>query len=615
MLEEKRFGIKQNKISWKLIICILLVVMALALIVIRTIKSSQSELAMYPKVTFEGEYRIGDGIWKMIVPGEHIPSTKGDVTLKGNFHMVTQEGEYIAPMEAGVPISFFLNHINLTIYEEGQEPYVLDAENEAFGLYSCGQCWTRYSQTGTSDAPVELVFHNPHRFGNENAIDDFLSQLSSWIGMEFEKDVLESGNAQRYTGILFVVVAMIMLGTALFATIIHMENSETIWLTGGAVVCAGAYFVYSDQSVFFWNDSITSNTLILGCAMMCYMLFLLIIMTTLLSETKRMGDRTVVALGAADVLFVLMPIVFEVNFYDTWLYWVLIQTIANIILLGCLMKEFRSKKERTKWIYPGISIPLIAYELDVLATVYGIWSGGLISKHVFIVIFFAALIIILQVIPQSVLASMKAKELEAEKNALNAQLAESRIATMISQIRPHFIYNTLGSIEQLCELDPPKAAELVHNFAKYLRGNFSELDNPKTIRMSQEMEHVKYYISIEKVRFPDMEFTFEINSGDFRLPALTIQPIIENAIKHGLMKLPKGGSVHVRSFETEDYYCISVEDDGVGFDTTILYDERKHIGLRNIRGRLEAMVSGTMEIESRIGFGTKVLIRIPKEIK
>ena len=186
---------------------------------------------------------------------------------------------------------------------------------------------------------------------------------------------------------------------------------------------------------------------------------------------------------------------------------------------------------------------------------------------------------------------------------------------MMSQIRPHFIYNTLGSIEQLCDIDPQKAGKLVHDFAKYLRGNFGELDNPKPILMSQEMDHVHHYVSIENVRFPDMTFTFEMNSEDFHIPALTVQPIVENAIKHGLMKLQKGGTIHVVCYETENDYCVSVVDDGVGFDTSLLLDERKHVGLRNIRERLKAMVNGTIEIESTVGVGTKVLIKIPKEDK
>jgi sensor histidine kinase YesM len=104
-----------------------------------------------------------------------------------------------------------------------------------------------------------------------------------------------------------------------------------------------------------------------------------------------------------------------------------------------------------------------------------------------------------------------------------------------------------------------------------------------------------------------------MNSDDFRIPALTIQPIVENAIKHGLMKLQKGGTIRVVSYETDKDYFISVVDDGAGFDTSSLRDDRKHVGLRNIRERLKVMVGGTLEIESTVGVGTTVLIRIPKE--
>ncbi|MBR5250909.1 MAG: histidine kinase, partial [Clostridia bacterium] len=288
--------------------------------------------------------------------------------------------------------------------------------------------------------------------------------------------------------------------------------------------------------------------------------------------------------------------------------------IANVTLIVSLLKKFNNAKGKNKLIYVGAILPLLSFAVDSVATWLGVWEGGLISQYTFILLFVVAMIVLLRFIPRSINALTKAKELETEKLLLNTQLAESRVSTMMSQIRPHFIYNTLGSIEQLCELDPPKAGELVHNFAKYLRGNFGELDNPKPILMSQEMEHVHHYINIENVRFPDMTFTFEMNSNDFRIPALTIQPIVENAIKHGLMKLQKGGTIRVVSYETQDDYCVLVEDDGVGFDTSLLLDERKHVGIRNIRGRLKAMVNGSLEIQSSIGVGTKVTITIPKEV-
>jgi sensor histidine kinase YesM len=274
-----------------------------------------------------------------------------------------------------------------------------------------------------------------------------------------------------------------------------------------------------------------------------------------------------------------------------------------------------SSTTRLKWFYLSAFLPLSAFAVDVFGIYAGFWKGGMVSQYVFTVLFVVAIIMVLKLIPNNVNAARKAKELEMEKIVLNSELAKSRISTMMSQIRPHFIYNTLGSIEQLCDLDPKKAGALVHDFAKYLRGNFGELDNPNPILMSQEMDHVHHYVSIENVRFPDMTFSFEMNSDDFRIPALTIQPIVENAIKHGLMKLQNGGTIKVVSYETESDYCVSVADDGVGFDTSLLLDERKHVGIRNIRERLKAMVKGTIEIDSIVGVGTTVLIKIPKETK
>ena len=127
---------------------------------------------------------------------------------------------------------------------------------------------------------------------------------------------------------------------------------------------------------------------------------------------------------------------------------------------------------RERWMYFIFILPLISFEVDAVGVWLGAWKDGIVSKHIFLVMFAIALILMLRLIPRSINAAAKAKELEMEKIVLNAQLADSRISTMMSQIRPHFIYNTLGSIEQLCKIDPPKAGELVHNFAKYLRDNF-----------------------------------------------------------------------------------------------------------------------------------------------
>ena len=594
---------------------LLILLLAIALLWHGNANSMQAEPALVADVYFDGEYRIAGGPWKTITEGEHIPSTHGDVTLRGNFHMLAPNGEYVGIYRGDLPIAFYTDHINLTFYEGDNEPFVIDMENPLYGSSACGVNWSAYTLVSDSEQTVEILIHNPHNYGNETAIDKMLSGITFWTGIEFEKEVLNSGETQNDIGLLFFIVSLMFLGTALFSTLIHTKNTKIIWMLGIVIMFAGSYLTYSADGVSFRNESIVSNTTILGCSMMFYMLFLSMAIVHLMRVTRPVGTVAIAVLGIADAIFFLLPMLTDVRFYDTWLYWVIVQGIANAVLFGCLIKEFRITTGKERWIYIGLLLPLISFGVDAVMTALGFWKGGLASTYVFVIFFIAAMVAVLKIIPQSINALNKAKELETDKLILNAQLTESRVSTMMSQIRPHFIYNTLGSIEQLCKLDPPKAGELVHNFAKYLRGNFGELDNPKPILMSKEMEHVRHYISIENVRFPDMTFTFEMKSHDFAIPALTVQPIVENAIKHGLMKLPRGGTIHVVSYESDTDYCVSVEDNGVGFDTAMLFDNRKQVGLRNIRERLKVMVNGSLEIESRVGEGTKVLIKIPKEVQ
>jgi LytS/YehU family sensor histidine kinase len=269
-----------------------------------------------------------------------------------------------------------------------------------------------------------------------------------------------------------------------------------------------------------------------------------------------------------------------------------------------------------------MALLIFAFEVDAIATAVGFWKGGFVSKYVFFILFVAALFVVLRLIPESINAAEKAKELElqrsqleAEKNIVEAELKESRIALMLSQIQPHFIYNTLGTIERMCLKDPQMAFQLVRNFSLYLRGNFSELDSVTPIRFAEELKHVEHYANIEKVRFPDMSIEYDVEATEFVLPALSVQPLVENAIKHGLMRLESGGTVLVRSYETPTHFCVEVKDDGVGFDTSLPIDEKKHVGLRNIRGRLNAMVNGNLILESKPGVGTKAVIMIPKEVR
>ena len=600
---------------------VLLILLAALLLWFNKANNMQAFGAISAQVRFCGEYRVGDGPWQEIVEGKHIPATKGDVTLRGNFHMFAPDGTYVGIYSGDVPVALYTNHVNLIVYEGENEPFRFDIENPVYGGSGCGVYWDAYLLTPGSEEPLEILIHNPHRFGNENAIDELLANMALWSGIDFEKGVLGSGQTQRNVGLFFVLVSFVLLGSALFSALLHIPNSQIIWLLGATILCAGIYMAYSAPGVSFWSEFVATNTSILGFSMMFYMLFIAGILTVLLKGTKTVGCVTTAALGIADGIFFLLPVVAGVHFYDTWLPWAVAQSVANVVLLICLIKEFASSTPKERLIQIGVAMFAVAFEVDVVATAVGAWEGGRISEYVFFVLFVAALFVILRLIPESINATERARELElhrsrleAEKNMIEAELKESRISIMLSQIQPHFIYNTLGTIERMCLKDPQKAFELVRNFSLYLRGNFSELDSVTPIRFAEELKHVEHYVNIERVRFPDMNIEYDVETRDFVLPALSVQPLVENAIKHGLMRLETGGTVVIHAYETETHFCVAVKDDGVGFDTSLPVDGKKHVGLRNIRGRLKAMVNGELVLESEVGVGTKAIIMIPKEV-
>ena len=617
-LKEKFYILKKSYLH----LAGILVLLSLAALLLwyTNANSTQALSAMVAQVRFYGEYRIENGEWQEIVEDQHIPATKGDVTLRGNFHMLTPDGNYVGIYSGGMPIAFYTDHISLTFYEKEDEPYVLDHENSLYGVSACGVSWNAYSLTPGREEPIEIVIHNPHRFGNENAIDEMLSNIALWSGLDFESGILASGQTQRYSGLFFIIVSLVLLGSALFSALLRIPNSRIIWMLGVTILSAGIYLAYSAPGVFFWSEFIAVNTNTLGFSMMFYMLLVSGIITHFLRNTKGIGYITTVVLGISDGIFFIVPVVSGMYFYDLWPFWAVVQSMANAMLLICMLRESRSSNMKERLLYIGMALLVIAFEVDAIATAMGCWKGGFISQYVFYMLFVATLFVVLRVIPEKINAAEKAKELElqrslleAEKNKVEAELKESRISLMLSQIQPHFIYNTLGTIERMCLKDPEKAFQLVRNFSLYLRGNFSELDSVTPIRFAEELKHVEYYVNIEKVRFPDMNIEYDVETTDFVLPALSVQPLVENAIKHGLMRLETGGSVLIRSYETPTHFCVEVKDDGVGFDTSAPLEGKKHVGLRNIRGRLKAMVNGELVLESKEGVGTKAIIMIPKE--
>ncbi len=190
------------------------------------------------------------------------------------------------------------------------------------------------------------------------------------------------------------------------------------------------------------------------------------------------------------------------------------------------------------------------------------------------------------------------------------EIAQQRASIMVLQMRPHFIYNTMMSIYYLVQQDSVRAQKVILDFTSYLRKNFTAIAKEDTIPFTEELEHTRAYLAVEQVRFEDKLFVEYVTpETDFRLPPLTLQPIVENAVKHGID--PELGSLYISIYteKTPSGVNISVEDSGPGFEASD--NNEPHVALANIRERLKIMCDGELEIKSRKSGGTAVTIKIP----
>jgi sensor histidine kinase YesM len=282
-----------------------------------------------------------------------------------------------------------------------------------------------------------------------------------------------------------------------------------------------------------------------------------------------------------------------------------------IILLHAFLLARESLSDRQTRYYLLSWIPLVVTVLIDIVDQFIPLAG----EHYFMIGFIITLA--LQIV-QLVFDLQRQYKEAIRYQQIQKELYEAKVTVMASQIRPHFMYNALTSIAMMCTIDPPTAQEATVTFAKYLRENMDSLKQNSPVPFEQELEHLKKYLYIEKLRFADkLNIEYDITATDFRLPLISVQPLVENAVKHGVGMKKKGGTVKIATRETDCAYEVIISDDGVGFDPSSVNagDGRSHVGMENTRTRLKEMCGGEVRIESQVGVGTVATIILPKELK
>ena len=199
------------------------------------------------------------------------------------------------------------------------------------------------------------------------------------------------------------------------------------------------------------------------------------------------------------------------------------------------------------------------------------------------------------------------------------KIKEQERQRIIHQIDPHFVFNTLGAIRIATKTNADLAYDMIYDFSKYLRTVLHALTHRENILFKDEAEHVITYLNLEKMRFGDnISFRRDIETEDFLLPPLSLVPLVDNAVRHGLQRGKRKGLVTLRTYQTGAEYVVQVEDDGIGFEPAKLGalpadDSAQAGGLQRVRYLVENMVDGSIEIKSFIGIGTIITLRIPKD--
>ena len=298
------------------------------------------------------------------------------------------------------------------------------------------------------------------------------------------------------------------------------------------------------------------------------------------------------------------------------LYGHILTIAAPIFILYVSFRLYRAGHKNQKMFIFGWILTILLYVM-AMAICEGLVKISFISLHLpYGLIIMAAVSIIFSVALTDRAKGLQFENLQMQQRyqVISERIKWTETALMQTKIKPHFLYNTLTAIEQLCETDSQKAQTAIADFAAFLRSNIDFSAETRLIRIERELANVKHYLSLEQMRFEErLNVEYDIQADGFLVPPLVVQPMVENAVRHGVTKRPEGGTINISIMATNTDYIIKVTDNGVGFNLdSNTWADGYHIGIDNARERLHRQCGGTLSIDSKIDFGTVVTMSIPK---
>lgn len=491
---------------------------------------------------------------------------------------------------------FYINHHDVRVFVGGECVYTLTSRDDMFA--TSGGTWISVPlNTDDSGKEVRVLLTPTYDNYKEDNIEFLLGSEIAVHNATLHKSlpVMILSFCVIFSGILIICLA-------LYHSIKGM-SVDRLYALGIMAIAAGVWRITYDRMAYmlFENFSVLEYTLSI-VSLMALALAMLNSLEMNERNAKFVRIASAVYCGLYSVQFVLQIFgIADLRETLKLVHGTLILSAAAFICDGIIQLVHIIKKKHNKlnfsWLLGmGVVADLILYYVETA-------SFKLI---------FTLIAILCYTVLEGVSLLFTYVQQKTELEEMGTQLTLSRTTLMMSQIRSHFVFNILNAISGMCKYDPQLADDTIVRFSRYLRNNIDIMEKDGNIPFSVDLQQLEDYVTLEQVRFGDkVEFYSDIGFTDFMIPPLILQPIVENAIKHGIGKKQGNGTIVLSTQKVGNDVVVTVKDDGVGFDLSEL-EKESSVGIRNIRFRLEHLVHGTMDIQSEVGKGTTVTITLPQ---
>ncbi len=554
------------------------------------------------EVFINGQYSIDGGEWHDTIPGEMIHQSFTKAVIKGELSLQEYQDGYLTIFSQNIWYDMTTDGMILSNYTVQTDP---DQR------YSSPGCHLEEVQSillgqDSSHIPVTLTLEYPYEmFSNADLSDVFRLYYSGPSGV-YELML------RRVTLPVILCVLLCFFGLIAFPIAGSVLGGINMRYLAFSLLCffAGIHLLVQTLYPFFplWlHDPVMCMTVCESTGHLfglCMLVFIKVVLVD--PKHKIIGNIVLFWFSLQIIVLYVLHYFGRIDLYASNPFAQLLFIICTVVLSVCLIREININNDAKP---AALTLLPLAVTLvyDTLNMYFGFTDFMLFEFGVAVALAFQLVTLVID-LRRQYKETIRYQQIQKE-------LYESRVAIMVSQIQPHFLYNSLTSIAMMCSIDPDTAQEATITFADYLRGNMDSLKQKTPVPFSKELEHLKKYLYIEKLRFgDDLNIVYDIQTDNFTLPQLSIQPLVENAVKHGVGMKREGGTVTIATRETDKAFEVIVSDDGVGFDTEqTKNDGRSHIGMENVRRRLAEMCGGTVTITSVIGEGTTATVTLPKE--